>query len=716
MRRAMICLVGAALTAPVLALPGQVWGDPRALDLVRRATDRRVQQLSDSGLIDYRATAHGYVTFLAQLGERFRTPPKVVKADELVLEVYWRSPNLSKQRIVGRRDTTLLPTDIAYHRDHLGIVQNNFPAIIRIGDGDEVRDVPHPLSAEGLRQYQFALTDSLRITAPGRVIDLYELKVRPIDDQQPRFVGAVYVERANAQVVRMAFGFTRSAYLDKQLEDVFVVLENGLVGTSYWLPRRQEIEIRRKVQWMDYPARGIIRGRWDIANYSLNVETPRAEFVGPEIVEAPREVQRNYPWASGRIVDSLPPESQLPTPTEILRVQEEARTLVRKQAIDYGRAKLAARSASDFLRFDRNSGFSIGGGVGAQLTRQAVLEARGAYGFADERRRGAATLRIRPNETFGFSLFVSEDERDVGDVVERSSLVNSLAAQEFGSDFSDRYAVRMFGIGLAAQFGHLDWTILGTAEEHHSIGVHASAFRGDFRPAFNAVEANVRALTLRVEKPMASGWFGTEWRGSVELRTAAPPVYAQDNAPCNPLALTCGTTNPSTRREALQLEVERPFGDARLVTRTFAAAAQDQRGFRAQDLVFLGGPVSAPGFGFHDLVGDRAVSQQIELQIPAPFPSFSLGRFGRTSSRALLTPHWTVVALHRVPASTTIQRGPTPIPSVDPLRPRATGEYHAVGIGLTTFFDLIKLDVSRELPHGRWLFSVDVARAFWPIL
>ena len=57
----------------------------------------------------------------------FPTPPKIVKADELELEVYWHAPNLSKQRIVGRRDTLLLPTDIAYHRDHLGIVQNNFP-------------------------------------------------------------------------------------------------------------------------------------------------------------------------------------------------------------------------------------------------------------------------------------------------------------------------------------------------------------------------------------------------------------------------------------------------------------------------------------------------------------------------------------------------------------------------------------------------------------
>src|SRR5688572_22772409 len=245
----------------------QGWNDPRVLTLVREATALRARQLADSGLTDYSARAHGYLTFLAQLGEGFQEPPRVVKADELALQVYWKAPNLSKQRIIGRRDTTLLPTDIAYHRDHLGIVQNNFPAIIRLGDGDEVRDVPHPLSSTGLAEYEFAITDSLRMIIPGRTISVYELKVRPRDDRQPRVIGALYLDRDNGQVVRMALSFTRAAFLDKQLEDLFVVLENGLVDVNYWLPRRQEIEIRRSATWLDYPVRGIIRGRWEISGY-----------------------------------------------------------------------------------------------------------------------------------------------------------------------------------------------------------------------------------------------------------------------------------------------------------------------------------------------------------------------------------------------------------------------------------------------------------------
>src|SRR6476646_6182060 len=243
--------VAVALTATLIGIvtprvtsAQSVWNDSTTRVLVELATRLRAAQLADTGLTDYRADAHGYLTFLAQVGQGFAEPPRIVKADELALEVYWRAPNLSKQRIVGRRDTLLLPTDIAYHRDHLGIVQNNFPSIIRIGEGDEVRDVPHPLSPLGLREYDFALTDSFAIGAGAQRINVYEVKVRPKDDRQPRVVGAVYIDPSGGQVVRMNLGFTRAAFLDNALEELSVVLENRLVGGRFWLPSQQKIEIR----------------------------------------------------------------------------------------------------------------------------------------------------------------------------------------------------------------------------------------------------------------------------------------------------------------------------------------------------------------------------------------------------------------------------------------------------------------------------------------
>jgi hypothetical protein len=80
--RAAACWLFGVLNLVCVA-NAQTWNDPRSTELVRRATARRAQQLADTGLADYQATAHGYVTFLAQLGEGFLTPPKIIKADEL---------------------------------------------------------------------------------------------------------------------------------------------------------------------------------------------------------------------------------------------------------------------------------------------------------------------------------------------------------------------------------------------------------------------------------------------------------------------------------------------------------------------------------------------------------------------------------------------------------------------------------------------------------
>ena len=141
------------------------WNDAQTRALVERATRRRAEQLADTGLVDYRAMARGYVTFMAQVGDGFLEVPRLVKADQLALEVYWRAPNLSKQRIVGRRDTTLLPTDIQYHRDHLGIVQNNFPEFIRIGEGDEVRDVADLVAVADADEVRKVVLDDPQVVA-----------------------------------------------------------------------------------------------------------------------------------------------------------------------------------------------------------------------------------------------------------------------------------------------------------------------------------------------------------------------------------------------------------------------------------------------------------------------------------------------------------------------------------------------------------------------
>ena len=674
-------------TQPIAA---QQWNDPRVMGLVGQATALRARQLADSGLVDYHAKAHGYLTFLAQLGEGFREPPKVVKADELALEIYWKAPNLSKQLIVGRRDTTLLPTDIEYHRDHLGIVQNNFPAIIRLGDGDEVRDVPHPLSASGIREYEFALSDSLRISIPGRVISVYEVKVRPRNDQLPRVIGALYLDRDNASVVRMALSFTRAAFLDKQLEDLFIVLENGLVGTRFWLPRRQEIEIRRTATWLDYPIRGIIRGRWEIGEYVLNAGIPLGQFVGPEIVTAPIQERQRYPWPRTSILDSLPAEVRAVTAEEIRRVQAEVRTLVREQALDRVRGSaLSARGVSDFARFNRAEGMAIGFGLGGRFGRGVSISGQGRYGFADREAKGRVELRWQDARGRSVVFYGARDNRDVGEVPERSTLVNSLAAQELGSDYTDPVALDAAGVAVTLPLRGINWTLAGSGERHAAVSVRATPATGHFEAVIPASSLDAVRARLIAERPTALWLAGSELRARGEAG-AIDGMF----------------------RATLDLDLAREFGGARLILRTIGGVVHARGAIPVQELVYLGGPVTAPGYDYHSLVGEAAASQRVEVRVPVPFPSISLGRFGRTAGRAVIAPFASVTALSS-PGAVTFD---TSMVGSTRLLFRGDGLYPSVGAGLLFFFDLLRIDVARGLRDGRWSFYLDVNRAFWSIL
>src|SRR5437016_596139 len=261
MRR--LSLILTLLAAPGAgALAAQTWNSDSALALVARAIARRSRAAADTSLHDYKAQAHGFVFFLGQFGEGLSEPPRLIKADQLELEVYWKAPGASKQRIVGWRDRAELPTDINYHRDHLGIVQNNFGPLIRLGEGDEVRDVPQPLSTGAPLLYDYAIDDTRAVGMPGRAVRVVELRVRPKTFAQAAIVGTLFVDVESADLVRMAFNFTPKAYLDPQLEDVSIVLDNALWEGRFWLPFRQEVEIRRRATWLDVPARGIIRGLW----------------------------------------------------------------------------------------------------------------------------------------------------------------------------------------------------------------------------------------------------------------------------------------------------------------------------------------------------------------------------------------------------------------------------------------------------------------------
>ena len=688
MRSRFLCFALLAVLLAPRVVAAQSWNDARTMALVDLAIARRAAQLADTGLADYRASAHGSVTFLAQVGEGFPDPPKVVRTDELAVEVYWRAPNQSKQRIVGRRDTLLLPTDIAYHRDHLAIVQNNFPSVIRVGDGDEVLDVPHPLSARGRDAYDYAITDSLVIRTSDRVFDVIELKVRPRDDRRPLAVGAVYLDRANAAVVRMTFSFTRAALKDPQLEDVTIILENGLVDGRFWLPRRQEVEIRRSGSWMDFPARGIIRGRWEICCVEVNRGLQSPLFAGPEIVAALPAEQRAYPF-KGRILESLPSDVKLGENDDVRRVQDEARDLVRAEALARTqRTSPSARSVSDLIRMNRNEGIAVGVGITRQFGAGLAAAARARYGSADRALKESLTLAWRAAHGPGVFATARDDFREAGDAAEVSGLRNSLASQEFGSDLTDSYRAR--GVGLALdpgpRFG-ARWRLSLERERQEPLDVHARAVRGSFGPAFPAEALMAWRLTVEGARAALPGPWGSSLGVAGSLLGST--VRYDDPVRATPTA--------SFLRATVAASIERDLGGGRLVLGTIGAGVIGGNTPR-QAQVFFGGPVTGPGYAYHELAAIAGLSQRLEWRHPAASIPMQLGRFGRMRMPVTLAPfvhlNW-------------LDRDSNPMPG---------GWFPSAGVGVITLFDLLRFDVARGLRRGRWTFGVDLGREFWRIL
>lgn len=662
------------------------WNDARAVGLAQRATVRRSAQLADTTLRDYSARARGYVTFLAQSGEGLTEPPKVVKADELGLEVFWRSPNQSKQRILGRRDTLLLPTDINYHRDHLGIIQNNFPDIIRLGDGDEVLDVPHPLSPKGMAEYDYRIADSLVIRLADRVIEVFQLSIRPKNDRAPRVVGAVFVERATAQVVRMAFSFTRVALKDKSLEDVSVILENGLIEDRYWLPRRQQIEIRRTGTWLDFPFRGIIRGRWEIRDYEVNTGLPSAFFTGDEIVMAPPDRQAAFTF-SGALLDGLPSDVRTVTDRDVKAVQDAARELVRAQALQRTRATaIQARGLSDFVRVNRVEGLAVGAGLTQRFGTGLRLSATARYAVADERVRGGAALAWERASGAGFSVRAERQLGEIGLVPEGSVTRNSLASQEFGADWTSPFQRRQVAVrvDLVPLFDrHWRVNIEAAIERHSRAPVNAMPSRGEYEPTPEIANDEFRRATVTVRRPTALGLWGSE----IAISGAIDAVRAR-------------SSGRDFGRAAFDVEVQRPIGRDRLVLRTIAAGTVG-RDLPQQYELWLGGPVTLPGAGFHAVRGRSGVSQRLEWQHTVPGPSIPLGRYGRVPGEITLAPYAVVAWTDARTMSTSL------------VRRRVHPAIGVAGLGL---FKLLRVDIARGLRNGGWMFSLDVSRDFWRIL
>jgi hypothetical protein len=676
------------------------WDGDRALELIRRAQERRTESARDTGLTSYRADATGLVYFYLDRGDAAER--NLVKTDQLALEVLWEAPDRTKQRIIGWRDRRSLPTNINYHLDHLSVVQENFGDEIRIGDGDEVRGVVHPAAPLATRFYHYRLTDSLTLRLPGadEPVRVYQLDVVPRNTDRPGFIGEIFLDRARGDLVRMDFTFTAAAYVDNYLDYINISLDNGLWEGRYWLPNRQRVELRRRIPHLDIPAGTVIRGDMRISGYELNVDFPQGTFAGPPVVTLPEAQREMYPFEDD--IESVVREEGLGAETELGEIRRQARRLAWDSALrSGGPVRLRLRSVSELIRYNRAEGLAMGAGATLALPggRMGIL---GGYAFGAEHPIAELALESGGATSVRAALFVNR-ARDVGVGPATSGFANTLAAVLAGRDYQDLFYATGAEITLRQAMGDR-WSaaVTATAELQESAErtVGSGLLGGEFRPVrgidsdAGGHTARAYAAALKVER-LAPAGAARWWNGRVDIRGGTQnPFGVIEGSGC----FECRQVEQVffVKPEA-RFSAGRPFTprDGRLEVEVRAGAAFGE--ITRQELYLLGGRGTVPGYEFRAYGGDRYALARAtgswELWRP-----WARGRLLAAAGLAHAGASG-AEALNAWPASPT------------------NGVKTSIGAGLGLIYDVLHVDVARGLGSGGgWEVIVEANRTFRDIL
>jgi hypothetical protein len=660
-RTALVPLAVVLVAAPgVTAQASADWNGARVHALIERARELRQSTSVDSAFRSYRADAQGHVYFLI---DRPDQPERtLVKADQVALEIFWQAPELTKQRIVGLRDEQVLPTDIRYHLDHLTVVQDDFGDRIRLGDGDEVEAVLHPVGPGSEALYDFLLADSLTIRyGESEQVRVYEVRVRPKDFTRPGFIGNVYLDRATAAIVRMNFSFTPSSYVDPYLDYIRISLDNSLWMGRYWLPYRQEVELRREIPVLDVLAGSVIRGRFTIRGYDFNVALPASTFVGPRVSSVSPAQREAFVFDRG-IFDDLEGERLAPSPT-LEEVDEQVRELVEDEALS-GLAQLRFyfSTLSDAARYNRAEGLFVGGGLSLRPRGTILVRTRAGYSFGRDRPSASVTLSGGTGRVIPSLSGYWDRLEDMGHHPGATPLENTISAASGEKDYLDPYFARGASLTLAgARAGGAGVTV--RFEEHRSA---RDVVSDDATSEFRAVRS------------VHEGVLG-------ELEVTVPAPLPRDGE-----ARLTGTVGRLGERSFGTVRAEVGW-DLRAPEQPWSAAVSAEGGMTsarapAQMLYLMGGRWTLPGHDYRSFVGDRYWLARGEVTLPVRPPWVGVRLIGAVGSTYLgsraLPPDWDDGDSGGVRAS--------------------------IGAGLSIGWDAFRVDLARGLRGGGWeaLFSV----------
>jgi hypothetical protein len=692
----LLAVLAVVLFSRPLSAQSPSWNDGRVLELVARARELRQRNTVDSSFQSYHTSGRGFVYFFFDRNDTHEQT--LVKTDQVALDLWWKAPEETRQRIVGLRDAKSLPTNIRYHLDHLTVVQDEFADVIRIGDGDEVSAVAHPVAPGAESKYDFRLIDSLTITSPGTApVRVYKIDVRPKNLRAPGFVGQLYLDQASSAIVRMSFTFTASSYVDKSLDRITISLDNSLWEGKYWLPYRQEVEVRREVPIFDLVGGSVIRARFEIGAYDINAPLPAERFApgAPRITAAPPEERAEFPF-------EVPMYSQLEVeglrpPPSFEEIQEQARELIEDRYLTgISKLRLYLPSTSEAIRYDRAEGFYAGGGIALRWIPATTMRVQVGYATGTEHVSGSVALTgLDAGEAEPEVIVFARQLRDMGPVPGSTWLLNSLSSLINHEDHLDPYYATGLSGSLPFRLGPLDLRIGATLEEQRSANLEVGNQHGEFRPVRSIDDGDVAAADLGVMlRPDGAAWrIGVSGRvASFELLGPGPVVdEAASVAGSSALrgSTIFGRSTYSTVRVETAWEKDAAWQTLKLALDASAGAVTEDA--PSQELFLLGGRETLLGHPFRELVGDRFWLARGSASRPIKAP-WVTGRVFASAGAAELADH-------------TLPRG-------------WSGDGNApvkgsVGAGVSLFWDVVNLDVGRGLGSGgKWGFALSASKKF----
>ena len=618
----------------------------------------------DSALRSYRAEARGYVYFFVDRPDS--DEHILVKADQVALDLYWRAPNDAKQRIVGLRDEKVLPTSIRYHLDHLSVVQDDFGDCIRLGDGDEVEQVLHPVGPGSRATYDFQLVDSLSLTYTSgeEEVRVYEVQVRPKSLDRPGFIGTVFLDRATAAIVRMNFSFTPASYVDSYLDYIRISLDNSLWMGRYWLPYRQEVELRREMPFLDFSAGSVIRSRFRIRGYAFNADIPNTLFAGRGVSALPTAQREAFPFERGLFDDME--EEGLTISTTMEEVRTQVREVVQDQVLSgLDPVRLHFDGISDFARYNRAEGAFFG--VGLTLRPRGDLRVRTVAGYSFGRKTPSGSLSATGRGSLIPTFDAYWDEvGDIGGNPGASPLVNTISSASGSRDFLDPYFRRGATLAIASSRPggvsvRLRW------EEHRSArDVVSDGPDTDFRPVRSVHEGSLAAIEI-------SASFGLPGDGEARVTTSGGRLGDR--------SLVSATGEVDWE---LGATAEAWSG------RISASGAAVNPGAPAQTMYLIGGRHTLPGHDYRAFVGNGYWLLRAEGTVPVRPPYIGIRAVGAVGATHLgsvdLPADWALV-------------------DSDGLR-------GSVGLGLSLGWDTVYLDVAHGLRGGGWEAVFTISEQF----